>query len=90
MARATLARALIIAGTVVALVLVAGILLVALEANRSNDLVEFERDAASVLAGPFDGMFQFDRNRTELAVNWGIAAVVWFALGRLLARLIAP
>jgi hypothetical protein len=87
-ARASVARALILAASAVALVLVAGILLVVLEANRSNDIVQIVRDAASFLAGPFDGLFTLESNKAEKAVNWGIAAVVWFALGRVLARLL--
>jgi hypothetical protein len=86
-ARATLARAVIMAATAVALILVVGILLVALEANQSNGLVQVVRDAATFLAGPFDGLFTLDSNKAETAVNWGIAAVVWYALGRLIARL---
>jgi hypothetical protein len=35
-------------------------------------------------------MFSFDKQRTEIAVNWGVAAAVWFIVGRLLARVIAP
>jgi hypothetical protein len=87
-ARASLARVFIWAGTAVALVLIAGIVLVALEANRSNDIVQVVRDAASFLAGPFDGLFKLDSNKAQHAVNWGLAAVVWYALGRLIARLL--
>ena len=85
-ARASIARAVILLTSAIALVLVVGILLVVLEANRSNELVQFVRDAASLLAGPFDGLFTLDSNKAEKAVNWGIAAVVWLALGRLIAR----
>jgi hypothetical protein len=88
LARASVARAVIFAATAVALVLVLGIVLVLLEANRSNDIVQVVRDAATFLAGPFDGLFTLDSNKAEKAVNWGIAAVVWYALGRLIARLI--
>lgn len=88
--RRMLARVVGAIAAIVALILLAGIALVLLKANPSNEIVGAIRDAAAWLAGPFDGMFQFDRNRTELAVNWGIAAAVWFLLGRLLARLIAP
>jgi hypothetical protein len=88
LARASLARAVIMAASAVALVLVIGILLVVLEANRSNDIVKIGRDAAVFLAGPFDGLFTLDSNKGEKAVNWGIAAVVWYALGRLIARLL--
>ena len=88
MARATLARAVILLTSAIALVLVAAILLVVLEANRSNDLVQFMRDAAAVLSGPLNGLFTMDSNKAEKAVNWGLAAVVWIALGRLVARLL--
>jgi hypothetical protein len=88
MARASIARFVILVGTVVALILILGIVLVLLEANRSNDIVQFVRDAASFLAGPFDGLFTLDSNKAEKAVNWGIAAVVWYAVGRVIARLI--
>jgi hypothetical protein len=87
-ARASLARAVILAATLVALVLVLGILLVVLSANASNDLVKLVHDAAKFLAGPFDGLFNLQRHKVEVAVNWGIAAVVWYALGRLIARLL--
>ncbi|HET9737674.1 MAG TPA: hypothetical protein VFP78_06090 [Solirubrobacteraceae bacterium] len=88
LARASLARAVILVATAVALILVAGIALVALEANRSNEIVQVVRDAAAFLAGPFDSLFTLDSNKAEKAVNWGIAAGVWYALGRLIARLL--
>jgi hypothetical protein len=88
MARASLARAVMAIATVVALILVAGILLVVLEANASNELVKAVHDAAQFLAGPFDGLFNLARHKVEIAVNWGIAAIVWYALGRLISRLI--
>ena len=87
-ARASLARAINLAATAVALVLVLGIALVVLEANPSNDLVQLVRDAANFLAGPFDGLFNLERFKVEVAVNWGIAALVWYAVARLIARLL--
>jgi hypothetical protein len=87
-ARASIARVVILVATAVAAVLVLGIVLVALEANPSNDIVQAVRDAARFLAGPFDGLFTLERNKVEVAINWGIAAVVWFLLGQLIARLL--
>ena len=87
-ARASIARAVIVIGSLVAAILVLGIVLVLLKANRSNEIVQAVHDAANFLAGPFDGLFKLDRQRVETAVNWGIAAVVWYALARLIARLI--
>jgi hypothetical protein len=89
-ARASVARAIILAATAVALVLVLGIVLVVLKANPSNDIVKLVHDAAKFLAGPFDGLFNLQRHKVEVAVNWGIAAVVWYTVGRLIARLLLP
>jgi hypothetical protein len=88
MARASAARAVTLVAGVVAGILVLGIVLVLLKANQSNDIVRAIHDAAEFLAGPFKGLFNLDRPRVQTAVNWGIAAVVWFLLGRLIARLL--
>jgi hypothetical protein len=88
--RLMLARAISLVATVVALILVLGIALVLLKANQSNQIVSAVHDAAKWLAGPFDGLFKLSKHTTEVAVNWGIAAVVWFLVGRLLARIVAP
>ena len=88
--RLTLARIIGMVASLVALVLVIGIALVLLKANQSNEVVKAVTDAARWLAGPFDGLFKLDKHRIEIAVNWGIAAVVWFLLGRLIARVVAP
>ena len=87
-ARLTLARLVHIAAAVVALILIAGILLVVLKANASNGLVSAVRDAARTLAGPFQSLFNLSSHKAEVAVNWGLAAVVWYALGRLVMRLL--
>jgi hypothetical protein len=87
--RAGIARVIALVAAVVALILIAGIVLVLLKANPSNQIVSAIHDAAAWLAGPFDHMFSLSRRRVETAVNWGIAAVVWYAVGRLLARLVA-
>jgi hypothetical protein len=88
-AGAAVARAIELVGTAVALILLAGIALVLLKANRGNDIVHAIRSAADFLAGPFNGMFQLDTQRASLAVNWAIAALVWYALARLLAGVIS-
>jgi hypothetical protein len=87
-ARAGIARAVVLVGTVVALVLVAGILLTVLDANASNDIVKAVHDAARFLAGPFRGLFHLSSHKATVAVNWGLAAVVWYGLARLIGRLI--
>jgi L-asparagine transporter-like permease len=87
-ARASIARAVILIGTVVALIIVAAILLFVLGANGSNAIVKAIHDAGKFLAGPFKGLFTLDSAKATLALNWGLAAVVWYLLARLIARLI--
>jgi hypothetical protein len=84
-----LARAIELVAAAVTLVLLAGIALVLLKANRDNDIVDAVRSAADFLAGPFNGMFELDDPRTSLAVNWGIAALVYYGGARLLASAIS-
>lgn len=74
--------------TVVAAIIVIGILLVVFKANMSNDLVKAVHDAAKFLAGPFDGMFHLDSRKWTIALNWGIAAAVYLVVGSLIARLL--
>lgn len=76
-------------GAIVAAIIVLGIVLVLLKANPQNAIVKDVHDAAKALVGPFDGMFTIKhRQRAEIAVNWGIAAVVWFTVSRLIAGLL--
>jgi hypothetical protein len=75
--------------SLVAAVIVLGILLVVLEANRDNSIVNAVLDAARFLAGPFKDIFNLDNHKTEVAVNYGLAAAIYLIAGRLLARLIA-
>ena len=74
--------------SIVVLIIVAGILLVVLKANPANSIVSEVHSWARWLAGPFDGMFSFHSANTAIAVNWGIAAVVYLLVGGLIARLI--
>ena len=83
-----MARAVMLIGSLVAGIIVAGILLVVFEANPQNDIVEAVTDAARWLAGPFRELFEIDDRKWRNAVNWGLAAVVYLAISRLVARLI--
>jgi hypothetical protein len=85
----TLARVVRLAVGILAGIIVAGILLTVLNANQSNDIVSTVRDAARALVGPFDGMFTLDDADATIAVNWGIAAVVYLIVGAIVAHLIA-
>ena len=80
-----------------ALALALGALLIALKANRDNSLVQFVLDAADYVdLGVFsknDGIKQFDGDGREIKnalFNWGIGAVAWLVVGRILDRIIRP
>jgi hypothetical protein len=83
-----LARVVQLVVSVVALIIIAGILLVVLKANASNSIVSEVHGWAGSLAGPFDGMFSFHNAQVAIAVNWGIAVVVYLFVGGLIARLL--
>jgi hypothetical protein len=77
----------LITSVVVGLLLVA-IALVVLEANRDNAIVEALLDAGAWLAGPFDNVFSMDTRKERIAVNYGLAALVYAIAGGLIARLL--
>lgn len=68
-------------------VIVAAILFFVFEANPSNDIVSAITDWARWLVGPFKNLFNFDNAKTAVAVNWGLAALVYGFVGSLLASL---
>lgn len=96
-ARARIAQLVWLVCALCALALALGALLVALKANTDNALVVFIKDAAGTVdLGVFDrrdGVLVFDGENAatkNALVNWGIAAVVWLIIGRVLDRIIRP
>ena len=83
-----IARIVWLVAALVAIVIAIGIAFVVLKANMGNSIVSAIHDAAKFLAGPFDGLFKLNSHKATIAVDWGIAAVVWYALARLISRLI--
>ncbi len=57
-------------------------------ANRVNPIVEQVFAWGSSLVGPFDGLLDIDNRKLEVGVNWGIAALVYFAVGALISTLV--
>src|SRR5919197_245191 len=80
----TLARLVSLAASIVAGIIVVGILLVVFEANKSNEVVKDVLDAARWLVGPFKDLFSLDTHKATTAVNWGIATVVYLFAGSLI------
>jgi hypothetical protein len=73
--------------TVVVLILAAHIVFVAFEANTANGIVDWFGDRATDLSWQFKDIFQPDDPKLETAVNYGLAALVYLAIGRLLTAL---
>jgi hypothetical protein len=82
--------ALLIRLAVIVLALIIGlaILFKTLGANPDNTIVSAVHDAGKALAGPFDSMFKLHGAKVALAVNWGIALVVYLAVGFAIARFV--
>lgn len=87
-ARRALARLIDLITLLVVVTIILGIALVLLKANPENEIVDTIRNVAKYMSRPFDAIFEMDKRRTEIAVNWGIAAVVYLVIGRVLAAVL--
>ncbi|HYH71702.1 MAG TPA: hypothetical protein VD764_00685 [Nocardioides sp.] len=95
--RTTIAQVLWLGCAFCALLLALGALLVALDANQDNALVAFVlRAADAVDLGVFsreDGIKQFtgpDADVKNALFNWGLGAIAWLVVGRILDRIVRP
>ena len=84
----TLARLVRTLVSLIALVIVAAIVLFLVGANPSNGIVSAVHDAAAWLVGPFKNLFSIHNAKLALAVNWGLAALVYLIVGGLIASLL--
>ena len=75
----------------IAFVIGIGIALVVLDANESSEVVEAWLDVCRFLVAPFDDIFDLERGKEneQIAINWGIAAVVYLVIALVLARLVS-
>ncbi len=94
--RSRLASVVWLIAVICALFLAVGALLIALNANEDNSIFDFVISGADFLDGPLsrtDGLFTFegkDAATKGALVNWGIAAVVYLVIGKILDRIIRP
>jgi hypothetical protein len=85
----TLARVVRTATTVAVVLIVAGILIHVLGANTSNGIVSAINDAAKWLVQPFHNVFHVHGSKANIALNWGLAALVYAIVGGFIAGLLA-
>ncbi|MEV5575660.1 hypothetical protein AB0L06_36960 [Spirillospora sp. NPDC052269] len=74
--------------TVVVLILAVHIVFVAFDANTGNTLVHRISGWADDLAWQFKDVFQPKNHKVEVAVDYGLAAVVYLVIGRILVALV--
>jgi hypothetical protein len=84
-----LARIVRIAAAVVCGIIALAALFILLDANAGNSIVSTVRDWGKTLAGPFDGIFHLDSAKWTVALNYGIAIVVYGIAAGLVVRLLA-
>ncbi|MFC6286656.1 hypothetical protein ACFP3Q_10615 [Nocardioides sp. GCM10027113] len=96
-ARTSVAQVVWLLCVVAALLLAVGALFIALAFNRDNALVSLVLDGAEVVdLGIFsrtDGIKQFggeDAETKNALLNWGVAAVAYLVVGRLVDRVVRP
>ncbi|WP_141578523.1 hypothetical protein [Actinomadura sp. WMMA1423] len=83
-----LAAAVSVVTTLVVAILAVHIVFTAFEANTANDLVRWFGDRATDLCWQFKDVFQPKNPKLEVAVNYGLAAVVYLVIGRIAVGLV--
>jgi hypothetical protein len=83
-----LARIVSLITSVVVGLIVLAIVLILLEASRGNGIVDAFVSAGDWLSQPFQGIFSLDTHKATVAVNWGLAALVYAVIGGFIARLL--
>lgn len=78
-----------VVAAVIAVILVLHIILFVFEANPGNGAVETIADWADWLARWAKDLFTPDNVKARVAVNYGLAAVVYLAAGALISRLVS-
>jgi len=84
-----LARLVRLIAGIVFLILAAAIILRVVGANPGNTIVSDIHDAGRWLAGPFKNVFSVKNPKESIALNWGLAAIVYIIVGGLIASMLA-
>ncbi len=79
-------RIIAVIADVMAAIIVLWILMYLLDANGANDFVQFVHDTARWLAGWSHDLFTFDEEWARVVTGYGLAAVVYLAVGHAIAN----
>jgi hypothetical protein len=85
-----LARLVMTAATLIAVLIALAIVLRDVDANQRNTIVKGIHEGANFFAGAFTGLIAFNGHpKRAIAVDWGIALLVFLLVGSLIASMIA-
>jgi len=89
--RNLLASLIWLVAVLAAAVLALGALFTALDqTNQSNEIVRWVLERGHDLVGPFKDLFRLETAKNTLLVNWGIAALVYLIVGKIVERFVRP
>ncbi|NUR58092.1 MAG: hypothetical protein HOV87_05255 [Catenulispora sp.] len=77
-----------LAAVIIAIIIVAHIVFVLLDANPGNDIVHTDADWAAWFATWFLDLFTPDDHKLNIVLNYGIAAVFYLAVGAVARRVV--
>lgn len=83
----TAARVIMAITSIIVVIIVLGIILVLVGANKANPLVDFTLDIGSWLTYPFHQLFKRPTEAQNVLINWGLAALVYLVVGSAIARI---
>src|SRR4051794_20342535 len=75
-------------GLLIVLVLVLHIVLTLLDANPANGLTSFVADLAARFNLGLDDLFLPSDPKLKVALNYGVAAVIWYAITIVVVRIV--
>ena len=85
-----LARLVMAAASVIALLIALAIVLRDVDANGANTIVKGIHEGANFFAGAFTGLIRFHGHpKRAITVDWGIALLVYLIVGAIVAKVIA-
>lgn len=84
----TAARVVLAAASVIAFLIVLGIVFQIFNANPTNPIVSNVLDLDRALVRPFSEMFTPQSAQLKTVVNWGIGAGVYLIVGQVVARVL--
>lgn len=84
------ARLVMAAASIIALLIALAIVLRDVDANGANTIVKGVHEGANFFAGAFTGLIRFSGHpKRAITVNWGIALLVYLIVGAIVAKVIA-